>query len=132
MLHVREAAPALGVSQQRQGRPPTARGALARLGTAALWAPEQSYRRLAPAVQPWSPSLRGAAQDLTPPHLAHQATRDATLLPLFDDSNSALLPLFDPALSPRNTALVACVDGGTAPRSGQGMAWAFGGVARRA
>ena len=63
--------------------------------------------------------------------MARQATREATLLPLFDDSNSMLLPLFHPALSPRNTALVACVDGGPAPRSegSGGLAWAFGGGA---
>ena len=60
--------------------------------------------------------------------MAQQATRDASLLPLFDDSNSVLLPLFHPALSPRNTALVACVDGGTALRR-EGLAWAFGGGA---
>lgn len=78
-------------------------------------------------MQPWSLS-EALPTASTLPRTAEQATRDATLLPLFDDSNSALLPLFHPALSPRNTALVACVDGGTASR-GEGMAWAFGGGA---
>ena len=55
--------------------------------------------------------------------MLRQATCAETRLPLFDESNSALVPLFHPNLSPRNTALVARVDGGAAP------AWAFGGGA---
>ena len=131
MLHVREAAPALGV--------PAAAGLATRGSRCPRAWVRQTSGLQSRASATWPPQCSPGAslseappKASTPPPLAHQATRDATLLPLFDDSNSALLPLFDPALSPRNTALVACVDGGTAPRSGQGMAWAFGGVARRA
>ena len=61
--------------------------------------------------------------------MLRQATCAVTRLPLFDESNSALLPLFLPNLSPRNTALVACVDRGVDGGAAPAWPWPFGGGA---
>ena len=86
--------------------------------------------------KPLSPSVslpetcsgsRAVQESIPPAHVLRQATCAVTRLPLFDESNSALLPLFLPNLSPRNTALVACVDRGFDGEAAPAWPWVEGG-----